>query len=76
MATHIGLTADGGVGSTFPAQAILFSRVVRAFQLPSAQAIEQGDFYALMFFIVAIGNWFVYAAIGWTSNVVAQVRCP
>ncbi|OAL47500.1 multidrug resistance protein-like protein 1 [Pyrenochaeta sp. DS3sAY3a] len=59
-------------GATFPAQAILFSRVVEAFQLPTGRAIEQGDFYSLMFFIVAIGNLFVYAVIGWASNIVAQ----
>lgn len=60
-------------GATFPAQAILFSRVVRAFELRPERAISQGDFWSLMFFIVALGNLAVYAAIGWTSNIVAQV---
>jgi ATP-binding cassette subfamily B (MDR/TAP) protein 1 len=60
-------------GATFPAQAILFSRVVEAFQLPAERAVSQGDFYSLMFFIVALGNLAVYCAIGWTSNIVAQV---
>ncbi|RMZ70076.1 multidrug resistance 1 [Pyrenophora seminiperda CCB06] len=59
-------------GATFPAQAILFSRVVEAFQLPAARAVDQGDFYSLMFFIVALGNLAVYCVIGWTSNIVAQ----
>ena len=59
-------------GATFPAQAILFSRVVEAFQLPAAQAVDQGDFYSLMFFVVALGNLAVYCAVGWTSNIVAQ----
>ena len=61
------------LGSTFPAQAILFSRIVQAFQLPSGRAVEQGDFYSLMFFVVALGNLAVYATVGWTSNIVAQV---
>ncbi|KNG46830.1 multidrug resistance protein 1 [Stemphylium lycopersici] len=60
-------------GATYPAQAILFSRVVEAFQLPPERAVDQGDFYSLMFFIVALGNLAVYAAVGWTSNIVAQV---
>ncbi|KAI4694089.1 uncharacterized protein J4E84_002669 [Alternaria hordeiaustralica] len=60
-------------GATYPAQAILFSRVVEAFQLSSKRAVEQGDFYSLMFFVVAIGNLVVYGAVGWASNVVAQV---
>ncbi|KAF2014111.1 P-loop containing nucleoside triphosphate hydrolase protein [Aaosphaeria arxii CBS 175.79] len=59
-------------GLTFPAQAILFSRVVNAFQLPPGESVDQGDFYALMFFVVALGNLAVYAIIGWASNVVAQ----
>ena len=59
--------------ATFPAQAILFSRIFGAFQLPPNEAINEGDFYSLMFFIVALGNFAVYAAIGWASNIVAQV---
>jgi ATP-binding cassette subfamily B (MDR/TAP) protein 1 len=61
-------------GATFPAQAILFSRIVQAFQLDPEPGVKQGDFYSLMFFIVAIGNLVVYAAVGWASNIVAQVR--
>ncbi|CAN9153860.1 unnamed protein product [Alternaria alternata] len=60
-------------GATYPAQAILFSRVVEAFQLSSNEAVDQGDFYSLMFFIVALGNFAVYSVVGWTSNIVAQV---
>lgn len=60
-------------GATYPAQAILFSRVVEAFQLDAERGVDQGDFYSLMFFIVALGNLFVYAAVGWASNIVAQV---
>lgn len=61
-------------GATFPAQAILFSRIVQAFQLAPGPAVKQGDFFSLMFFIVALGNLVVYAAVGWASNIVAQVR--
>jgi ATP-binding cassette subfamily B (MDR/TAP) protein 1 len=60
------------IGATFPAQAILFARIVEAFQLPANLAIHQGDFYSLMFFIVALGNLCVFAAVGWASNIVAQ----
>lgn len=52
-------------GATYPAQAILFSRIVEAFQLAPAEAVKQGDFYSLMFFIVAIGNLLVFASVGW-----------
>ncbi|KAF2650811.1 multidrug resistance protein 1, 2, 3 [Lophiostoma macrostomum CBS 122681] len=59
-------------GLTYPAQAILFARVIRAFQLPPEEGRDQGDFYSLMFFMVAIGNWVAFAAIGYCSNIVAQ----
>jgi ABC-type multidrug transport system fused ATPase/permease subunit len=63
---------DDSLGATYPAQAILFSRVTQAFQLPPDQGIAQGDFYALMYFIVALGNLAVFATVGWVSNIVAQ----
>ncbi|KAF1832024.1 P-loop containing nucleoside triphosphate hydrolase protein [Decorospora gaudefroyi] len=67
----LGIAALVG-GATFPAQAILFSRITEAFQLPPEEAVDQGDFYSLMFFIVALGQLFVYASVGWVSNIVAQ----
>lgn len=59
-------------GLTFPAQGIVFARVLGAFQLPPAQAVERGDFFSLMFFIIALGNFVCYFIIGWVSNYVAQ----
>ncbi|KAF2708657.1 multidrug resistance protein-like protein 1 [Pleomassaria siparia CBS 279.74] len=59
-------------GLTYPAQAVLFARIVEAFQLPPNQGLSQGNFYSLMFFVVALGNLCVYATIGWASNIVAQ----
>lgn len=58
-------------GCTYPAQAILFARITRAFELSGSAATHQGDFYSLMFFIVAIGNLIAYAAIGYFSSWVA-----
>jgi ATP-binding cassette subfamily B (MDR/TAP) protein 1 len=52
--------------------AIIFSRVARAFELPPNEAVKQGDFYSLMFFVVALGNFVAYATIGWFSNIVVQ----
>jgi ATP-binding cassette subfamily B (MDR/TAP) protein 1 len=46
--------------------------VIKAFQLSPEEGVDQGDFYALMFFIVAIGNLLVFGIVGWTSNIVAQ----
>ncbi|KAF3048321.1 hypothetical protein E8E12_011686 [Didymella heteroderae] len=49
-------------GATYPAQAILFSRVVEAFQLDPGPGVVQGDFYSSMFFVVALGNLILFAA--------------
>ena len=60
-------------GGTFPGQAILYSRLLRVFLLPAAQAKSEADFFALMFFVMALGNLVAYAIIGWTCNVIGQV---
>ena len=62
-----------GGGLTFPAQAVLMGRIVRAFELPAAEANSQGDFFSLMFFIVALANLLIYGSVGWSSVVVGQV---
>lgn len=59
-------------GLTFPAQAIIMGRIFQAFQLSASEAVSQGDFYSLMFFVVAIANLIIYGSIGWASNIVAQ----
>lgn len=33
---------------------------------------EKGDFYSLMFFVIALGNLVAYFALGWVCNVVSQ----
>lgn len=35
--------------------------------------VDEGDFYSLMFFVVAIGNLVVYGVLGWVTNVYGQV---
>lgn len=57
-------------GITYPSLAILFSRTMDAF---SAVDVEKGNFYSLMFFVVALGNAMIYAAGGWVANVISQV---
>lgn len=35
--------------------------------------VEKNNFFALMFFVVALGNLVLYAICGWLCNIVAQV---
>lgn len=68
------VTAFGGVigGGTYPAQAIIFSRLINVFTLQGSEAKDQADFYSLMFFVLAIANLFGYFSIGWACNTIGQ----
>jgi ATP-binding cassette subfamily B (MDR/TAP) protein 1 len=37
--------------------------------------IDQGEFYALMFFVLALVILAVYATLGWVTNIISTVRC-
>ena len=57
-------------GGTYPAQALIFSRLIQIFTLTGQEAQNRANFFALMFFIVALANLFAYFAIGWFCNLV------
>lgn len=59
-------------GGTYPAQAIIFSRVIEVFTLPLDEGQSRTNFWSLMLFIVALANLFAYAAIGWACNTIGQ----
>lgn len=59
-------------GATFPAQALLFSRLLTVFEVTGHEARDRADFYSLMFFVVALGNLAAYFTIGWSCNVIGQ----
>ncbi|CAM1501550.1 Fc.00g035340.m01.CDS01 [Cosmosporella sp. VM-42] len=56
-------------GCTYPALAILFSKTMITFEKID---VDKGNFYALMFFILALGNLLLYGVAGWLSNIVSQ----
>lgn len=57
--------------ATWPGQAVLFSRLITAFS-SSQPSASDANFYALMFFVIALGNLVAYFTIGYISNHVAQ----
>ena len=59
-------------GATYPAQAVLFSKVLNVFILQGQEARNRADFYSLMFFVVALGNLVAYFTLGWVCNLIAQ----
>ncbi|KAI4730273.1 multidrug resistance protein, partial [Aureobasidium sp. EXF-10728] len=60
-------------GLTYPALAILISRLITTFQLQGSRLTDRGDFYALMLLVVAIINGILYFIAGYVSNVVCQI---
>lgn len=60
-------------GATYPAQAILFSKILNVFVLEGAKARVQANFYSLLFFVLALANLFAFFAIGWSCNIVGQI---
>ena len=69
----IALPATIIAGGASPAQAILFSRLINVFTLPADEASERANFFALMFFIIAIVVAIGYFAIGFTVNMVGLI---
>ena len=59
-------------GATYPAQAILFSKVINVFILEGQEARNQANFYSLLFFVVALSNLLAYFVLGYTCNLIAQ----
>ncbi|KAL9093862.1 MAG: hypothetical protein Q9165_003785 [Trypethelium subeluteriae] len=59
-------------GGVNPTVAVIFARAITAFQLPANQAVDQGNFWALMLFVIAIIIFFIYFSLGWSTAVVSQ----
>ncbi|KAF2716176.1 putative ABC transporter [Polychaeton citri CBS 116435] len=68
------VTVFGGVigGGTYPAQAIVFSNLINVFTLQGSEAKTKADFWALMFFVLALANLVGYFALGWACNTIGQ----
>lgn len=64
----IGSVAGGAV---FPGQALIFSKAVLVFQYSGQKIRDEADFWALMFFVLAIGTLLAYASIGFFLTVAA-----
>lgn len=67
------IQADDVPAASYPGQAILMTRFIEVFQFTGAEMREQGNFFALMLFVLGLGSFVVYFVVEWSSNVVAQV---
>ena len=55
-------------GGTYPAQALLEAQLITVFTETIEKGRPRADFFALMFFVVAIANFLAYFVIGWFCN--------
>ena len=60
----VGLLACVAGGALYPGQAIIFAKVVTAFEYNGQVLKERGSFWSLMFFVLAIGTFIGYGALG------------
>ncbi|KAL2784757.1 ATP-binding cassette multidrug transport protein [Aspergillus keveii] len=59
-------------GGSYPVLAFLFARSLDAFQVTdTAEMVDRGEFYALMFFVLALVILAVYATLGWVTNIIS-----
>ncbi|EGE02071.1 multidrug resistance protein [Trichophyton equinum CBS 127.97] len=59
-------------GATFPTQAVILARTLEVFQFRGSEAVQRGNFWALMFFAVALANFLIYFVVGWMANIIIQ----
>ncbi|GAB1198304.1 hypothetical protein APSETT444_007619 [Aspergillus pseudonomiae] len=54
--------------AAFPLQSWLFAKLIHVFQYTGQQLADAANFWALMFFILALGVAFCYSIVGYSAN--------
>lgn len=68
------LSTDTYKAAAFPGQALLLANVTNVFTLTGSAMVDRGNFFAAMFIVLAVGCFISYFILGYTTNIVAQVR--
>ncbi|WYZ38615.1 hypothetical protein EsH8_III_000529 [Colletotrichum jinshuiense] len=56
----------------FPGQSLIIANLVDVFTLTGSEMITKGNFYSLMFFVLALGVLVCYFVMGWSTNLISQ----
>ncbi|KAF4972245.1 hypothetical protein FSARC_1142 [Fusarium sarcochroum] len=59
-------------GAVYPGQALVLAEIMDVFTYSGSKLRSQGNFYALIFFVIAIGNFIIYFTLGWFCNTIGQ----
>ncbi|KAF6834066.1 multidrug resistance protein 3 (p glycoprotein 3) [Colletotrichum plurivorum] len=69
LSTLVAIVVSAGV---FPGQALIIAKLMDVFTLTGSEMISRGNFYSLMFFVLAIGVFVCYFTMGWSTNLISQ----
>ncbi|PGH27600.1 hypothetical protein AJ80_00613 [Polytolypa hystricis UAMH7299] len=64
-----------GCGAAYALQSFIFGNLVQTFQLEGQRLMERAEFWALMFFILALGTAVFYLFLGWSSMSLSTHMC-
>ncbi|KAK7425779.1 hypothetical protein QQZ08_007755 [Neonectria magnoliae] len=59
-------------GAVFPGQALVLAEIMDVFTYSGSKLRSQGNFFALIFFVIALGNFVIYFCLGWCCNIISQ----
>ncbi|KAI9155720.1 ABC multidrug transporter atrC [Paramyrothecium foliicola] len=59
-------------GAVYPGQALVLAEIMEVFTYSGSELQSRGNFFALIFFVIAIGNLVIYFSLGWFCNVISQ----
>ncbi|KAF2668515.1 leptomycin B resistance protein pmd1 [Microthyrium microscopicum] len=58
-------------GAAYPIQAWLFGHLVQVFTLTGSELVTRGNFWSLMFFVLALVVLFAYFFMGWAAHLIS-----
>lgn len=62
--------------AVFPLQSWLFAKLIEVFQYTGQRLVHAANFWALMFFILALGTGICYGTLGYAASRFSAVRTP
>ncbi|KAI9695419.1 MAG: hypothetical protein M1836_006471 [Candelina mexicana] len=68
----VGILTCLAAGAVYPVQAFLFAKMITVFQLEGAQLQSRANFWASMFFVLAVSTLVSYAALGYSFTIAAS----
>ncbi|KAE8154540.1 putative ABC multidrug transporter [Aspergillus avenaceus] len=62
------VASTAGAGTAFPLQSWLFAKLIQVFQFTGQKLVDAANFWALMFFVLALAVAALYCTVGYAAN--------